>query len=154
MPINTGVFLIRASDWAINFLRRAYERTEFVTHAAVWDGIGEQEAMIALLHEAPEDLKRIKHVDLLQSPPKFHRPGTVFMHFYGNHACHRIPLDQTEALLAAWDQAMRAGAPVPRGFARFHWCCIQNKRTDNPVSGGDLGRYLYRPEDIMPRSTG
>jgi hypothetical protein len=154
MPINTGVFLIRASTWAADFLRRAYARTEFVSHKTVWDGIGEQEAMIALLHEAPDDLNRIKHVDLLQSPPKFHRPGTVFMHFYGNHARHRIPLTQAEALLAAWDRALRLGEPVPGDFARFHWCCIQNKRADSPVSGGDLPRYLYRPEDIMPGSDG
>ena len=48
MPINTGVFLIRASAWAEDFLRRAYARTEFVSHAAIWDGIGEQEAMIGV----------------------------------------------------------------------------------------------------------
>src|SRR6202043_206655 len=61
MPINTGVFIIRASSWAASFLRRAYALTEFVTHGPVWDGIGEQEAMIALLHRSPEDLRRIKY---------------------------------------------------------------------------------------------
>ena len=43
------------------------------------------EAMIALLHEQPDDQRRIRHVDFLQAPPKFHRPGFMFMHFYGNH---------------------------------------------------------------------
>jgi hypothetical protein len=148
MPINTGVFLIRASDWAKDFLRRAYARTEFVSQGAVWNGIGEQEAMIALLHERPADRQRIKHVDLLQCPPKFYQPGYMFLHFYGNHARHRIPPAESAAEIAAWDRAVRLGQPVPRDFARFHWCCIQNKSADGPVHGGDLGRYLYRPEDI------
>lgn len=148
MPINTGVFLIRSTSWSADFLQRAYARTEFVSHGAVWNGIGEQEAMIALLHERPQDLQRIKHVDLLQSPPKFYRPGTVFLHFYGNHARHRIPLPQAEAVLAAWHRAIRLGDPLPRDFARFHWCCIQNKRADSPIAGGDLPRYLYSAADI------
>lgn len=148
MPINTGVFLIRASEWAADFLRRAYQRTEFVSHGAVWNGIGEQEAMIALLQERPADRQRIKHVDFLQSPPKFYRPGYLFMHFYGNHARHRIPPAVCGAVVAAWARAVRLGLPLPRDFARFHWCCIQNKHADGPVRGGDLGRYLYRPEDI------
>lgn len=152
MPINTGVFLIRASAWAEDFLRRAYARTEFVSHGAIWDGIGEQEAMIALLHERPGDQRRIKQIDLLQCPPKFYRPGYLFMHFYGNHARHRIPLDQAEAVLAAWDRALRLSEPMSQDFARFHWCCIQNKSADRPASGGDLPRYLYRPEDILPCS--
>ena len=151
MPINTGVFLIRASAWAEDFLHRAYARTEFVSNAAVWNGIGEQEAMIAALHDAPTDLKRIRYVDLLQGPPKLFPSGTVFMHFYGNHARHRIPLSQAEPVLAAWDRAVRSDAPPPRDFARFHWCCIQNKTADRPASGGDLPRYLYNSHDIMPR---
>jgi hypothetical protein len=148
MPINTGVFLIRSSSWSVDFLQRAYARTEFVSHGAVWNGIGEQEAMIALLQERPQDLRRIKHVDLLQSPPKFYRPGTLFLHFYGNHARHRIRLPEAEAVLAAWHHAIRQGQPLPGDFARFHWCCIQNKRADSPVSGGDLPRYLYSAADI------
>lgn len=148
MPINSGVFLIRASDWSRDFLRRAYARTEFVSNTEVWNGIGEQEAMIALLHDRPEDLRRIKYVDGLQCAPKLYRPGYLFMHFYGNHGAHRIPLAEAEAELAAWDSAVRTSAPLPGNFARFHWCCIQNKRADSPVFGGDLARYWYRPEDI------
>jgi hypothetical protein len=152
MPINTGVFLIRASPWAHDFLRKAYQRTEFVSHNAVWDGIGEQEAMIALLHGTPRDRQRIKHVDFLQNPPKFYRPGYMFMHFYDNHARHRIPLAETQATIAAWDRALRHSEPLPQDFARFHWCCIQNKSAEGLISGGDLPRYLYRPKDILPRS--
>jgi hypothetical protein len=148
MPINTGVFLIRSSDWSADFLRRAYARTEFVSRGAVWNGIGEQEAMIALLHERPVDRQRIKHVDLLQCPPKFYQPGYLFLHFYGNHARNRVSPSESEAVIEAWARAVRLGVRLPRDFARFHWCCIQNKRADSPVRGGDLGRYLYRVEDI------
>jgi hypothetical protein len=149
MPINTGVFLIRASNWAEDFLHRAYARTEFVSGGAVWDGIGEQEAMIALLQDRPADRTRIKHIDRLQCPPKFYQPGYMFMHFYGNHARHRIPLDEAEAVLSAWDRAINLAEPVPRHFARFHWCCIQNKLADSPAPGGDLPHYFYRPDDIV-----
>ena len=154
MPINTGVFLIRATDWTRDFLRRAYERTEFVTRGAVWDGIGEQESMIALLHERPEDLRRIVHVDHLQAPPKFYRPGCMFMHFYGNHARHRVPAAECEEVLARWTDAVRRGTPLPDDHALFHWCCIQNKNPHDPVTGGDLPRYFYRPEDTRGRLRG
>jgi hypothetical protein len=151
MPLNSGVFLIRATAWAKDFLRRAYDRSEFVTRGAVWDGIGEQEAMIALLHEAPEDMQRIKLVDGLQAPPRFFRSGTLFLHFYGNHARHHIPPDQSAAVLQRWRRAVEQGAALPADQARFHWCCIQNKSADLPIKGGDLGAYLYRPEDLAPR---
>jgi len=35
-------------------LRRAYDLTQFVSGGDVWDGIGEQEAMIALLRRGPQ----------------------------------------------------------------------------------------------------
>ena len=49
-------------------------------------------------------------------------------------------------MIAAWDRAIRLSEPLPQEFARFHWCCIQNKSADRLGSGGDLSRYLYRPE--------
>jgi hypothetical protein len=154
MPINTGVFLIRASPWSRDFLRRAYEETQFVSHGEVWDGIGEQEAMIALLRRAPEDRRRIKYVDGLQNHPRFYRPGDLFVHFYGNHARHRISLAQCDEVLARWHEAICASEPLPADRARFHWCCIQNKLADSPVVSGDLSRYLYGPEDIAPAAFG
>jgi hypothetical protein len=148
MPINTGVFLIRATVWARDFLKRAYQETAFITRGAVWDGIGEQEAMIALLHQAPEDLRRIKYVDLLQAPPAFYRPGCLFMHFYGNRTHHRIPAAECHEVLARWETAVLRGGPLPTDHARFHWACIQARDPGDPAPGGDLPRYFYRPEDI------
>lgn len=148
MPINTGVFLMRATDWSRDFLHRAYARTEFVSRGDIWDGVGEQEAMIAQLRSAPEDLWRIKYVEDLQAPPHFWRPATLFMHFYGNYAKQRIPPGACAEILDRWEAAIRCGDPFPSDAARFHWCCIQNKDQADPALGGDLPRYLYRPEDI------
>lgn len=149
MPINTGVFLMRASAWSRDFLRRAYELTEYVSQGEIWNGIGEQEAMISLLRRIPEDRRRVKHVDGLQNHPRFYRPGDLFVHFYGNHARHRIPLPECEEVLRRWEIAVRRSHSLPPDIARFHWCCIQNKRDDAPLVRGDLSHYLYRLEDIV-----
>lgn len=149
MPINTGVFLMRRSAWSRDFLERAYAQTGFVSHGAVWDGIGEQEAMIAVLNETPSDRERIGHVDGLQNHPLLYRPGDMFVHFYGNHARHRIPSDQSAEIVARWQDAVRRGQALPNDIARFHWCCIQNASPDAPIVRGDVDHFLYRPEDIV-----
>jgi hypothetical protein len=150
MPINTGVFLMRSSAWSLDFLRRAYQETQFVSNCEVWDGVGEQEAMIALLHRSPGDRQRIKYVSGLQNHPRFYRPGDLFLHFYGNHARHLIPSVECDEVISRWDTAVRRSEPLPADRARFHWCCIQNKRPAARIITGDLSRYLYRPEDIAP----
>lgn len=148
MPINTGVFLIQATPWSRWFLERAYEQDRFVTRNPVWDGIGEQEAMIAVLREHPEDRRRIKYVERMQNHPKFHRSGDLFVHFYGNHARHRVPPDACDEVIGRWERACGDAAPMPDDLARFHWCCIQNKDPRTPLVRGDLARYLYTPRDI------
>lgn len=148
MPINSGVFLARSTTWCRDFLRRAYEATEFVSNGEVWDGVGEQEAMIALLKRNPGDLARIKCVTGLQNHPRFYRPGDVFVHFYGNYAKHRIPLTECDEVFGRWEAALRHRQPFPADRARFHWCCIQNKLANSPVVRGDLPRYLYALDDI------
>jgi hypothetical protein len=148
MPINTGVFFVRSSAWAKAFLTEAYAQTQYVSRGEVWDGIGEQEAMIALLRRTPDYLRRIKYVDGLQNHPRLYRDGDMFVHFYGNHAPHRIPLAECDAVLERWEAACRSGSAFPSDLARFHWCCIQNKGEDAPVVRGDPAHYLYRPEDL------
>jgi hypothetical protein len=151
MPINTGVFLIRASAWSAEFLRRAYEQTQFVSQSELWNGIGEQEAMIALLHQRPEDRKRIRYVEGLQNHPRFYSPGDLFVHFYGNYAAHRIPLTRCREVLDRWESAIRRGdGELPADLARFHWCSIQNKHADALPVRGDLTHFLYRTQDIAP----
>ena len=150
MPINTGVFLLQSTAWSRRFLQESYAQTQYVTGGAVWDGIGEQEAMIDLLRRHPQDRRRIKYVDGLQNHPRFYRDGDSFVHFYGNHAHHRIAPATCDEVFGRWDAANCSGAPYPADLARFHWCCIQNKRPGSPVIRGDLAHYLYRPEDIAP----
>jgi hypothetical protein len=150
MPINTGVFFIRNSSWSRMFLQRAYEQTQFIFSGDLWNGIGEQEAMIWLLRQNPADLSRIKYVDGLQNHPRFYRRGDRFVHFYGNYAQHHIPLAECDEILGRWETANRNAAPFPPDLARFHWCCIQNIQSDSPVVRGDLGHYLYSHDDIAP----
>lgn len=151
MPINTGVFLMRASAWSRAFLRRAYDQKQFVFPGKVWNGIGEQEAMIHLLRQNPSDRQRIKSVDHLQNHPRFYRHGDRFVHFYGNYAPHRLSFSQCEEILSRWETANRLAAPFPDDIARFHWCCIQNIHPDMPIVRGDVAHYLYSPEDITPQ---
>ena len=150
MPINTGVFLVNATSWSRQFLCDAYTQTQYVTHAEIWDGVGEQEAMVALLRGRPESKRRIKYASGLQNHPRLYRNGDLFVHFYGNHAVHRIPLVECEEVFHRWVAANCSGAPFPSDLARFHWCCIQNKRSDSTLVKGDLAHYLYAPEDIAP----
>jgi hypothetical protein len=154
MPINTGVFIIRASAWSRDFLKRAYEETQFVSGGEVWDGIGEQEAMTALLRRTPTDRRRIKYVGGLQNHPRFYRPGDLFVHFYGNHGKHRISLGECEEVIDRWAEAVRRSTSMPPDRARFHWCCIQNKNAESQIVSGDLPRYLYEPNDIAPMLSG
>jgi galactosyl transferase GMA12/MNN10 family len=148
MPINTGVFLIRSTPWSLEFLRRAYEQTQFITTSDIWDGVGEQEAMIHLLNKHPHDRKRIKYVDHLQNHPKLYSPADMFVHFYGNHGRHRIPLPQCEQVLNEGVRLSEEGSPSPSQLARFHWCSIQVKAPDAPIRVRDLEHFLYVPADI------
>jgi galactosyl transferase GMA12/MNN10 family len=148
MPINTGAFLVRSSAWSRDFLRRAYEQTQFVSRGEVWDGIGEQEAMIALLRSAPADRRRIGYVTGLQNHPRLYRGGDLLLHFYGNHARHRIAGATCAEVTSRWAAAVGESRPLPPDRARFHWCCIQNKHADAPIVRGDVDRYLYELKDI------
>lgn len=148
MPINTGVFLVRATDWSRRLLRRAYEQEHLISRGEVWDGIGDQEALVAVLGSRPEDLARVGYLDGLQSGPRFYRAGYLFAHFYGHYARHHIPAEACEEVFARWEAANAAGGPFPDDVIRFHWCCIQNKDPEASRVNGDLHRYLYAPEDI------
>ena len=150
MPINTGVFLVQSTDWSRRFLEDTYRQTEYVTHNDIWDGIGEQEAMTALLRRNPADRRRISYVEGLQNHPRLYKTDDLFVHFYGNHASHRISLDQCEEVLRRWESANASGGPFPSDHARFHWCCIQNIRPDAPAPRADPAHYLYREQDLIP----
>lgn len=149
MPLNTGVFLMQATDWSKDFLRRSYEQKHFVSAGGIWDGIGEQEAMISLLRSNPEDPGRIGYKNGLQTHPAFRTADDLFVHFYGNHATHLIAADECNRVLRRWEKAIAARQPLPKDFARFHWCCIQNKSAGEDIDRGGPERFLYNELDIM-----
>ena len=110
--VNTGVFLLRSSPRSLDLLRRADAKAHLVAPPApgpwsVWDGLGDQEALAEALREHPGDQVRIATVDGLQCHPRMYRPGLdLFVHFYGNHAAHRIP------------RAEARDRPIPMGGCR------------------------------------
>lgn len=148
-PINSGVFLIKSSKWSLKFLAASYAETRFVTNGPVWDGVGDQEAMNAVIRANPDYRQRIKYVPGLQTSPKLFRGDALMVHFYGNHGRHRIPLEDSEAALDRWKASLDHGS-LPNDLARFHWCCIQNKNASTSPVRGDLHNYLYTPEEIAP----
>jgi hypothetical protein len=149
MPINTGVFLVRATPWSREFLRQAYAQTAYVTAGEVWDGIGEQEAMTHLIRKNPEHRRHIGYVDGLQNHPSLYRPTDLFVHFYGNHAAHLIPPNECEEVISRWENACLRDEPFPSDRIRFHWCCIQNKTAAAVGAKGSPGHYLYRLDDVL-----
>lgn len=148
-PLNSGVFLIKSSTWARQFLQDAYAQTRFVTGGEVWDGVGEQEAMNHLLRANPLDRQRIKYHPGVQTSPKLYRSGDFLVHFYGNHAQHLIPPEPVRDVLGRWGRAVERGWPLPDDRIRFHWCCIQNQSADSTIVRGGLAHFLYREEDLL-----
>jgi len=82
----------------------------------------------------------------LQAHPRFYRDGDLFVHFYGNHAAHRIPPAESEEILGRWEKANAESRPFPPDLVRFHWCCIQNRGPDS--DGAGPSHYLYTEEQI------
>ena len=149
-PINSGVFLIKASNWSSDFLAQAYAESRFITHNLVWDGVGEQEAMNAVIRAHPGYRERIQYIPGLQTSPKLFRNDAFLVHFYGNHARHRIRDEDAQAVIARWRSGLAGGNP-PSDLARFHWCCIQNKDAATQPVRGDLHNFLYTEADIAPK---
>ena len=156
-PVNTGVFLLRATKWSLDLLRRAAGRTDLLRAPApgpwqVWDGIGDQEAINAALGDDPEDRRRVAVVDGLQSHPRTYRPGRdLFVHLWGNHAAYRIPHREAEAVLTRWERAIERGGPFPTDLAAFHWACIQNRTAEIPFDRGGPERFLYAAGQVPPK---
>lgn len=153
-PVTTGVFLIRSSTWAIDLLDRAEGKATHLDTSksaqSVWDGKGDQEALIAALQEHSHDLQRIKRVDNLECHPRFYRPGhQLFTHFYGNHANHLISESDSELVFQQWARATEEGGSFPDNRATFHWCAIQNSDPYFEVKRGDPERFLYTTGEVL-----
>jgi hypothetical protein len=78
-PINTGVFLVRNCPAALEMLRRAYAKFEYIHHS--W---WEQPALTEAMREcAPEFRARIVSRRLFNSFADEYRPGDFIVHFAG-----------------------------------------------------------------------
>jgi len=112
---------------------------------AVWDGVGEQEAITGALTSQPGWQDHVRYVDDLCAHPAALGPGTHFAHFHGNQAKHRIPATERGVVLDRWQRAAAAGSLLPPDLARFHWCRIQNSSADEPFDRGGPERFFYSP---------
>lgn len=152
MPINTGVFMVRRTAWLVSLLNESYQQVDLITNEEPWNGVGEQEAMTRVLRRRPDARQHVGYVQGLQNHPKLYTGTDLFLHFYGNHAKHRVGAADCEEVLGAWQDANRKGGPFPPDLARFHWCCIQNKRPDRAYDN-DLSHYLYTAADLEAAGT-
>ena len=146
--VNTGVVIMRASDWSRALLRSAYAREEFISKHEIWNGVGEQEAINALLERGAVDRTPIKYVDDLQAPPRLMRPATMFVHFYGNYASHRYPQAACATVLDTWAATINDGRPGPAALAGVHWSAIQNNDADAVVDRGGPRKFGYDPDAL------
>ncbi|MEM9293130.1 MAG: hypothetical protein AAGD01_15725 [Acidobacteriota bacterium] len=110
-PLNTGVFFLRSTPWTRQLLQQAWQETHFISRQEPWNGIGDQEALTAVLQRQPDAHERIGYLQDLQGHPRHHRPGRLFVHLYGNLARHRIPLQRCEQILSRWEEHIAAGGP-------------------------------------------
>ncbi|MDH5429125.1 MAG: hypothetical protein OEY57_13250, partial [Nitrospirota bacterium] len=148
MRLNTGVFMVRNSRWSRDLLETSYAQKQFISSGEVWNGIGEQEAILEVLRQYPEDFHRIHYVQNLQSHPKCRSQDDIFVHFYGNHARHRIPESECLEVIQRWEQCVRQRRDFPDDIARFHWSCIQNKSQDGHFDRGGPERFFYSQSEI------
>lgn len=146
--VNTGVFLIQATESARDLLHRTFDQRQFVSKGSIWNGIGDQEAMTAVLLADEQSRYRVRHVDHLQRHPRAHCEGNRFLHFYGDLARHEVPLPTAQAVIARWEHAVHHDLPLPMDRSLFHWCCIQNTSAEASFDRGGPERFLYDPRSL------
>lgn len=146
MPFNSGVFAIRNMP-AVHDLLNAAEamRPPALPQNTAWDGLGDQEAIIAALRDHPV---RMHHEPDLQCHPGDLGVRSYFVHFYGNHADHIYTDSQAHGIIANWHGTMgdRLGPAV--GAAHYHWANIQNRFPGAALTRGGPERFLYQPDEI------
>lgn len=152
VPMNSGVFLIRATPWSRRFLEDAYAQTQYVDDSKVWNRIGDQEAMNHVILSDPAHRRHIRYAMGLQTSPLYYQPGDFLVHFYGNHLQHRLSRRECAEVLARWKAAVRDGAALPDDLKRFHWACAQNRSTRLRPVRGDLPLFFYTEQDLEPRA--
>ncbi|WP_029031723.1 hypothetical protein [Salinarimonas rosea] len=142
-PLHTCVFALCAGGFARDLLAAAWEETQFVKPAAPWNGIGEQEAINAVLKRRPPAPGRIRYVGDLQAPPRLASPTTRFVHFYGDRAAPLVPEATAARVLDAFEDAVRAGRGRAMDLGLVHLCAIQRSAPGGPIDRGGPERFGY-----------
>ncbi|MUH72721.1 hypothetical protein GNP35_09605 [Psychrosphaera haliotis] len=148
MPLNTGVFLIRSTERSKSLLNEAYKQRQRLFFNGVWNGIGEQEALISLLQKDNVAQPKIKYLKNLQCMPKAVSDNSLFIHFYGNGATHILSNKHALEVISSWAQAIQLGTALPDNRIQFHWSCIQNKQPNMIPDRGGPERFLYKDSDF------
>jgi len=142
-PVHSAVFGLRRGAWSQRLLASAWSRREWITSAEPWNGIGEQEAINAVLKRTPAHASALHYVGGLQAPPALANQTTRFVHFYGDRARPRWPQDASRAVLARYAQAMVDGAPEAAPLPLVHWCAIQATSATGLPDRGPPERFGY-----------
>ena len=129
-PVNTGVFAVRRTG--ADLLRRAFARAVATPPGEAWNGIGDQEALAAVIGEQQAS-GRIGYVAGLQLPPG--DPGAaLFLHLFGDRAAYRFAPADCWAVIARL--APRAASLSAAEAGLLHWCAVQSLRPGGPDRGG------------------
>jgi hypothetical protein len=141
-PVHTAVFGLRRSVWSQNLIAAAWARDEWISTAEPWNGVGEQEAINAVLKRAPALTLRLRYVTGLQAPPALIGPETRFVHFYADRAQARWPRGACEAVLAHYADMIAAqgsAAVAMPPLMLVHWCAIQLSGAADLTDRGGAG---------------
>jgi hypothetical protein len=148
MPLNTGAFFIQNTSWSMELLQEVYEKRPVNYSEALWDGFGEQEAIIDILKERKDGFEHVSYTSNLQSHPKFYNRDIMFIHFYGNHAVKRLSIPECKTIISRWEDSISKRENLPEDRIRFHYACIQNFKNDPMFRRRVPEFFLYTEEEI------
>lgn len=145
MPLNSGIFTIRATSRARALLEAAWAlRPTQGDPGRPWDGLGDQEALI---RASARIRPRIAYAKDIQSHPKHVTDQTAFAHFFGNHAVPLLSEAEIRAVTLRWHKAITSGLPLPQDLAVFHIAMIQSREAG--VGSRPLERFGYQMDDLF-----
>jgi hypothetical protein len=147
MPFNSGIFAVRNTLAVRTMLSTAQAmRPDHALPDNLWDGLGDQEAIIASLKTCPV---RLTEAPMLQAHPADAGNGAYFVHFYGNYAENLFEDASAAMIIDAYHAAMVGRPDLPPQAALYHWANIQNREADAPLSRGGPDRFLYRTSELI-----
>lgn len=149
MPVNTGVFAIRACQWSKQLLQQAARLTDYADGGVLWNGIGDQEALTQALLDDKDWRTHVQYIPDFHCHPRFYRSGVLFVHLFGNRIEPLIAADIAESVIERWEKRI-ADRLVPEidDLALLHLAATQCKPDQTHLALGDAGMILYGTEDV------